>query len=212
MSTGGQRFGAGRPLKGTAKVERLKRIDVRDWQRAGLLESGVVFVYQWPKSEHQSVAIEVKPSNTSVDLIYEVLCAGQTRRGDQTIQLSRTACNYGASRPWFECPFCSQRVAILYLRFERFACRHCQRAAYVTQSQDDVARTWRGQRKVEGRLGKEPTSGHLLRPKGMHRSTFIKLLGKVSHYQNKRAPLLEYLFLRLQASIYRIEGAAQGNR
>jgi hypothetical protein len=49
------------------------------------------------------------------------------------IQLVRTTCNYGGSREWFLCPFCSKRVGILYVDKDDFKCRHCLKLSYWSQ-------------------------------------------------------------------------------
>ena len=47
-----------------------------------------------------------------------------------------------------------------------FACRHCQRIAYASQSDDAMGRAWRKQAKIEEKPGPNWT-----RPKGMHDAT-----------------------------------------
>lgn len=46
------------------------------------------------------------------------------------IPLVTTPCNYGGIRYWFECLYCERRVGAIYLRADRFACRHCQFLTY----------------------------------------------------------------------------------
>ena len=88
----------------------------------------------------------------------------------QSILVTRTRCRFGGSRPWFRCPECSRRVAVLYHRGGRFACRSCQRIAYLCQSEDSIGRAWRRQHKVEAKLGEDG-----VRPKGMHSTTYARL-------------------------------------
>lgn len=89
----------------------------------------------------------------------------------QHVPVLATACNYGGERQWFGCPNCGWRVAILYLRAARFACRSCQRVTYASQSEDALGRLWRKQSKAEAKLEE-----NLRRPKGMHRRTRERLL------------------------------------
>lgn len=49
------------------------------------------------------------------------------------ITLVTTPCNYGGIRYWFECLFCKRRVGTIYLRADRFACRHCQFLTYESK-------------------------------------------------------------------------------
>lgn len=66
---------------------------------------------------------------------------------------------------------CGERVAVLYLRAGRFACRHGQRLAYAIQSDDAIGRSWRRQQKVKAML-----RANWKRPKGMHRTTHERLM------------------------------------
>lgn len=52
---------------------------------------------------------------------------------EYNIPLVTTLCNYGGIRYWFECLFCKRRVGVIYLRADRFACRHCQFLTYESK-------------------------------------------------------------------------------
>ena len=53
-------------------------------------------------------------------------------------------------------------MAVLYLRAATgFSCRKCAKVAYLSQSEDVIARAWRKQSKIERRLGI-----HRTRPEG----------------------------------------------
>jgi hypothetical protein len=84
-------------------------------------------------------------------------------------------------KPWFVCPVRGERVAVLYLRAGRFACRHCQRVAYGSQSGDTCDRTWRKQAKAESKLGP-----NWQRPKGMHEKTRERLLSIIFACEERR--------------------------
>lgn len=171
MGTGGSRSGAGRPAM-HVKSEHCRRIDVRRWHREGALQAGVSGAWQWTDSEtgEQRAAIGYRSDGGSVTLSYSI----DGRHLAQTLRLSHSACNFGGSRPWFICPIRGERVAVLFLRAGRFACRHCQRIAYASQSDDACARTWRKQAKAEAKLG-----ANWERPKGMHEATRERLLATI---------------------------------
>ena len=170
MSRGGIRYGAGRPAW-RLKLERCKRIGVTAFQRAGMLAPGH-WGWQWTDRETGDVlaSIGVAGAAGCVTLNYSVDGAHVSER----IAIVRSACALGGSRPWFRCPRCAGRVGFLYLRGSRFACRHCQRLAYASQSEDLCGRTWRRQQRLEDRLG-----DHLSRPKGMHRRTHERILDAI---------------------------------
>ena len=103
----------------------------------------------------------------------------------QRISTERTRCTFGGSRPWFICPVRGERVAVLYYRARRFACRHCQRLAYASQSEDTCGRTWRRQAKLEARLGPNWS-----RPKGMYKTTHERLLATIRDCEERRDEVL----------------------
>ena len=57
------------------------------------------------------------------------------------MRLSRSSCHYGGERPWFLCPHCGRRVAILY-GGAVFACRTCYGLAYEVQREDETRTAW----------------------------------------------------------------------
>jgi len=67
------------------------------------------------------------------------------------------------------------------MRAGRFACRHCQRVAYSSQSEDVMARTWREQRRIEERIGED-----WQRPKGMRQHTYERLIDRLEDCQRRR--------------------------
>lgn len=168
MAKGGMRYGAGRP-GWHVKAEHCRRLDVRRWHRDGFLRLGTSTGWAWTDSEtgERLASIGFSVADHHVTLSYSINDSPMT----QHVPLDRTRCNYGGARPWFRCPKCSRRVAVLFLRANGFACRHCQRIAYASQSDDLCGRTWRRQQKLEARLGP-----NWRRPKGMHHRTRERLL------------------------------------
>lgn len=192
MSRGGVRWGAGRPST-KAIGERLHRVDVREWsRRGGLLRHGQ-FVWSWRCGGEPSgsVSVWVSPGE-AVTLDFTLTMNGERRKLSQRVRLDRTPCRFGGLRSWFACPCCGRRVAVLYLRFGRFACRTCQRVAYASQSEDLIGRMWRKQSKIEARLDE-----HWRRPKGMRRRTYARLLGEAVECERIRNDALEVLAGRL---------------
>jgi hypothetical protein len=88
--------------------------------------------------------------------------------------LAWTSCNFGGSRPWFVCPGCDRRAAILYEEEEEMSgavlCRHCLELGYQSQREGPIARAKRRVEKARARLGPDGS-----RPKGMHLATYSKL-------------------------------------
>ncbi|MEO9080035.1 MAG: hypothetical protein ABI268_12095, partial [Rhodanobacter sp.] len=61
MSTGGSRYGAGRPAR-NVRIESLHRLDVRDLQRRGMLLAGQSYEWAWSRNGKRSGAVGVKVS------------------------------------------------------------------------------------------------------------------------------------------------------
>lgn len=140
MAKGGARSGAGRPgYRLTA--EAAKKIDIRRWHKGGYLRPGASFNWQWTLDDKVTGSIGVSVRGDCVRLNY---CIGghdgKLRDASQNITTTATRCHYGGSRLWFECPVCHARAGLLYLRIGRFACRHCQRVSYRSQSGSAIDR------------------------------------------------------------------------
>ena len=196
MGTGGMRYGAGRP-GWHGKVEQHRSIDVRRFQREDMLRNGS-WSWLWKDATTGEVqsSIGISGSSHAITLSYST----EDRNITEPITITRTACNYGKSRPWFMCPRCTGRVAKLYLRGGRFACRKCQRLVYSSQSEDVMGRAWRIQHRLEERLG--PNWARL---KGMHHSTRSKLLDRIFECERLRDDALALFMTRMGAIEARLD-------
>ncbi len=196
MPRGGSRFGAGRPrLK--AKDSECLKIDARHFKRAGVLSVGVSRSWVWscPETGAQKAAIGFRVAQGAVHLDFQ--CAGQPV--NQRVNLMSTACHLGGARSWFACPCCGRRVAVLFLRWRRFACRRCNQVAYRSQSEDACGRSWIKQRRIEARLGPEAT-----RPRYMRQSTYERLLLALDDCEAMRQEWLEEWADRLWTEQHRV--------
>lgn len=178
MARGGWRWGAGRP-GWHVKAENCLRLDVRDLERRKLIGAGT-FAWTWRRSDtgEETGSISVI-ADRSDSLTLRYVTSGKTV--SDTIEIERTPCHYGGARPWFRCPRCSRRCAVVYLRAGWFKCRTCARVVYSSQAEDVIGRTWRRQRKIEARLGPDWT-----RPKGMHHRTRAALLERIFDCEAQR--------------------------
>lgn len=192
MSRGGSRWGAGRPGY-RVKAELVQRLDVRQLARRGLLARPDGFTWRWHRDGEPAGSIGVVvDSGQSLTLRYSSGEPGTRRNVEQRVDLLATGCGLGGVRSWFACPCCGRRVALLYLRWGRFACRPCQRIAYGSQSEDVLARLWRKQAKIEARLGE-----NWRRPKGMRQRTYARLLAQAEDCDEKRERAFDAMALRL---------------
>ena len=181
MAKGGARFGAGRPAY-KVKGEQLQRLDIRDLTRRKLIDREGTFTWSWSRGGEPtgSIGVKVYPQS-AVFLRYTITGDGEARNIDDRVALINKPCHFGGARPWCQCPRCARQVAVLYMRSGRFACRHCQRVAYSSQSEDIMGRTWLTQRKLEAKLGED-----WQRPKGMRSATHQRLLKRLYDCEERR--------------------------
>lgn len=152
-------------------------LDIRKLHRKGRLSPGQSFGWYWSRDGEPAGNIGVFTGSKSVRLTYAWTPKGHERLDmSYDVQIDRTKCNYGGSRPWFCCPRCVRRCAVLYgiARDGRFGCRRCMRLAYLSEAEDTLGRLWRKQRKLEARLGENGE-----RPKGMRVRTYTRICAKL---------------------------------
>lgn len=200
MPKGRYRWNAGRPgWKG--KVENRISLDARRLQRKGLLKPGSSFGWQWSRDGETYASIGASTNRTGDCLILDYRWTpsdGEPRNMECSIHLETTPCQYGGGRTWFTCPRCGGRCAIVYYAGARFACRQCLNLAYSSQSDDANGRTWRKQRKIEGKLsGGAGEWNGWRKPKGMHQETFDRLRHQIYECEQRRDELLCLAFMRL---------------
>lgn len=105
---------------------------------------------------------------------------------DYSIQVSKTPCNYGHYRHWWLCPKCSKRVGMLYCA-GLYVCRHCIAANYQSQLQQPIDRIYSKLNAIRARMGWQVGVIHGIgeRPKGMHDSTYNRLLSEYEQLTDK---------------------------
>jgi hypothetical protein len=184
MGSGGPRTGAGRPAH-RAKAEQLCRISVNGLRRTGRLQIDGEFPWSWRAGNQPAGSMTIcVTAGERLAFKYRMTSDGQSRDYSIPVKLLTSACNYGGSRYWFGCPICAKRVGVLYLRFKRFACRHCQQVAHSSQSEDAHGRTWRETWRLEARLGPNGK-----RPKGMRHATYYRLRERLIDCEIRREEL-----------------------
>jgi len=172
-------FGPYRRVRGgrsRPKVERYLAVDIRRLQDYGLLEpstEGTVQVRSADGRQFATAAFLFAASKLRVKL-EGITCSVPTE-----IRIERTPCPRGGTRPWFRCRRCNSRRSILYGLDEdnSFSCRRCMGLVFSSQDETKMKRLWRKQRRLEAKLtGKY----RVARPKGMHRSTHMRILSDLN--------------------------------
>ncbi len=178
--------GSGRRLDGKATTDSVLALDVRKMRRDGQLTRGKFSTVTWTRQGTGETvgAIQVRVEADRVILVYRHRRDGEDwQEKESPVHLDWTRCTYGGERPWFRCPSCGLRVAILYGGAD-FACRDCHRLAYPCQRETDSDRAARRSNKIRERLGWQagilnPTGG---KPKWMRWQTFWKLRNEHDEY------------------------------
>ena len=154
-------------------------LDVRKWQRKGCLVPGTSWVHTRTLNGKDIGSIRAAAYEGCVKLSYRFKTGdygSEWESREYFVNLERTRCNYGGTRPWFLCPMlgCGRRMAILYFRDGYFACRECLRLAYQSQRESDLDRASRRLQNLNSRLlgWASILDGMPPRPKGMHRRTY----------------------------------------
>ena len=113
----------------------------------------------------------------------------QERQKTLSIQLLRTPCNYGGTRPWFECPGCSQRCATLYFCNSSFRCRKCHGLGYRSQLVASTERPRLIAQRIRQSLGGSPSLFEPFTPKPlrMHWRTYDRIREKGERYEARAA-------------------------
>ncbi len=163
---------------GKSTTEDYRQLDVRRLQRDGLLERRYMFMWQWSRYGEVCASVGIQPESDHVTLTYTHSSNGSpATEQNYPVFLDWTICHYGGSRAWFICPArgCGKRVAILYCG-KVFACRSCYRLVYASQRESPGQRADTRAWAIRKRCGDwgclfDP----LLRPKGMHETTFPTL-------------------------------------
>jgi hypothetical protein len=189
--------------KGTrTTLDEVHRLDVRWLQRHGYLQRWGRGVLTWHRGDHDAGAVGVALEDGRLVVAYRFKASG----GDwepvrQVLDLDWTPCHYGGQRPWFRCPGCQRRVAVLCLDGQWFLCRHCYELPYGSQQETAEDRSLRKVRTLRERLG---ASMNLLepiwtKPKGMHWRTFERLLQEEETAQRAQLVLMHAAIERLEA-------------
>lgn len=168
-------FGSGRHTsRGT--VERQRALDVRRLHREGLLRPGMAYEVCWPRGGADGAPVQVRAEADRLTLSYTARIGGAWQSIQHPVSLEWTGLHFGGRQPWFLCPACGRRVAILYSG-SIFACRHCHGLAYASQRETPEYRAMRRADKLRDRLGWPRGIAHPTgdKPPGMHKATFDRL-------------------------------------
>jgi len=171
--------GRGSGAKGwKPKSEQSCKIDIRHMNKNGMLRAGVSSRWGWSCADNSLGEARI----TSLGSKLIIQQKNKLQASVQHISLTWTPCNYGGQRPWFLCPMCKRRVAILYLTAESFSCNRCSNITYYSRCESPLDRLLRRKQKIYKRISSDDdwNLGFFYRPKGMHKKTFDRLIDEYS--------------------------------
>lgn len=140
--------GSGRYLRIGSRSKHLvadvevPRLDIRELYKDGFLDGDArgTIKFFWNGCPAGNIGTYSDACDFALRLDYEFGCPPVPVR--ERVALTFTPCNYGGDRPWFLCPECSRRCAVLWGR-GRFLCRLCHRVAYASQNESAPSRAMR---------------------------------------------------------------------
>lgn len=165
-------------------LEDCRNLDINRMTKLGAIQEGCLKSGSWVWTDRQTGEEMSKigyqcntldKENSYLRLTYKFTNTDQSL--DYQVRLVRTYPPYGGVRFWFICPERGKRIAKLFLipSDGRFVSRHVYKVRYASQSKGPIDRMidkkWRLVRKTGGDY-------FPVRPKGMHRRTFERIMDK----------------------------------
>ncbi|MCH4248628.1 MAG: hypothetical protein LKF82_12510 [Acinetobacter populi] len=168
------------------RAEHYNALTISRLHKSGVLEHGYIGGWQWDNGK----------ASIGIKTIKQQLILNYTSKGkpfNYPVQIVTTPCNYGGVRYWFECPNCHKRVGKLYIAENlMFECRKCQNLNYATQQNDKLGSVTTVLCRLRNRLNWEYENAlplpiyKQIKPKGMHETTFQRLVARHEYIEWKR--------------------------
>lgn len=174
-------YGSGRRYSSKKATNDMWRLDVYYLHKHGMLAPGRVSDLSWSRNGERLASIGIWAEGGRIILKYRTRPrGGDWEDKEYPITIEWTGCHFGGQRPWFLCPCCGRRVAVLY-GGSIYACRHCHNLAYGCQREAAHSRLLNRALKVRDRLGWKSDWGD--KPKGMHWKTFERLVAEHERFK-----------------------------
>lgn len=166
-------FGSGRWQRGKALTNERMRLDIGRIHLHTRAERPKSF--RW--NDGASVTVSFRPAVAVVETRLP-----HQRTIETKVALDTTPLHFGGHRVWWKCPCCQARAGVLYWQAEGWQCRRCAALVHESTRQSNNSRAYARVNKVRDALdwGGGLASPMGERPKGMHRSTYARLLQELS--------------------------------
>ena len=107
---GGLGSGRRRSYAGRLETDDFSSLDIRLLSREKLLVPGIRYSGQWSEGDRVAT-LELRVQCDSFVLIFKPFSSDTTV--EHWLDIETTPCQFGGRRPWFKCPRCDRRVAVL---------------------------------------------------------------------------------------------------
>ena len=167
------------------RVEDYNSLNISLLKKWGVLVDGYIGGVQWNNGKSRIAIKTVKQQ-----LILSYIANGTPF--NYPVQIDSTPCNYGGVRYWLECPNCHKRVGKLYIAGNLlFECRKCQNLNYTTQQDTKLGSITTVIYRLRNKLDWEYENILMprykqIKPKGMHQTTFDRLVARHDYLHWKR--------------------------
>jgi hypothetical protein len=195
------------PKKRVLTLDGVPSIDVRKWPGSGILGApspfadSITFVIDaidLARTRKVAIGVTIRgniiTAGVEVELAYPNDAKGVARRHVATA-LDTTTPRFGGQRLWIVCPCCRTRAGVLYFFDDTIRCARCARQVRVYGQQMATPQSQHVRRAIELRrtLGADDFAAdyELKRPKGMHWTTFWRVVDRIN-YHERQAKLLAY--------------------
>lgn len=148
-------------------------LDIRHLERRGHLTQSDDVAWKWPGGS--ATLLHFIPGAVVLNYCFprrDRSLAQVLRR----VAITRTACYFGGTRPWFICPECGRKAAILLLSRVP-GCIPCLSPRPPRGLIARIDNRHRRQRAIESRLENRQGEVEWTKPKGMHAAKFVRLVG-----------------------------------
>ena len=168
----------GKPLVGDTLALSVLRL-----HKKRLLISNLSYRLQWQRNGRiQSVF--ARTSDDGITLSFKAGKNCEWQEHECNIQIRWMRLHLGGQRPFFVCPVCGRQSCLLYFNGS-FMCRICAGLRHRTQRLSPPDRVWSRLTKIRKRLRWPVAGDEGIRPRGMRRQTFDRLLESYKNFDHK---------------------------
>lgn len=167
--------------------QQVERLDIRELHKDGLLMPDARGTITWyrGRTEVGSMGLYFDSCQLTLHLSYSTGQPPVAVR--EAVRLTFTTCHFGGDRPWFRCPRCRRRCAVLW-GGDRFLCRSCQGVTYASQNESASSKSIRRIHEIRATLQTDltvPVSA-IARPRYMRYDRYHSLFFELLEYEAKQ--------------------------